>query len=136
MSQPGFLANFEDDDTLLSTPSLRQLDPSVLRTISGTADADTKLDEAAEKQQDRDPTVVRAETSGTAPTHTIDELALAPEYSENVSFGGPILSVVLMTVLVALAIGVDHPNLTPCSGDRYEALRRADLCCVHLNRLR
>ena len=68
VSQPGFLANFEDDDTLLSNPSLRQLDPSVLRTISGTADADTKLDEAAQKQQDRDPTVVRPETSGTAPT--------------------------------------------------------------------
>ena len=99
-------------------------------------DADTKPDKAAQKQH-CDPTVVRPETSGTAPTHTVDELALAPEYSENASFGGPILSVVLMTVLVALAIGADHPDLTPCSGDRYEALRRPDLCCVpHLDRLR
>lgn len=105
VSQPGFLANFEDDDTLLSNPSLRQLDPSVLRSIPGTADADAKPDQTAQKHQDRDPTVVRPETSGTAPTHTVDELALAPEYSENASFGGPILSVVLMTVLVALAIG-------------------------------
>ena len=102
VSQPGFLANFEDDETLLSSPSIRSLEPSALRSIPASETSPEPPSE--EPNRDELQTVVQSEPSQTRPTQTIDELQIAPEYVENSSLGGPLLSMILIVTLAGLGL--------------------------------
>ena len=102
VSQPGFLANFEDEETLLSSPSIPSLDQSALRAMP---DADMESEHTVEEpNRDSFRTIVKAEVSQTRPTETVDELQIAAEYVEHSSLGGPLLSIILIGTLAALGI--------------------------------
>ena len=102
VSQPGFLANFEDDETLLSSPSVPSLDASALRAIP---DSEPRPEPTVEEpNRDAFHTIVKSEASQTRPTETVDELQIASEYVENSSLGGPLLSMILIATLAALGL--------------------------------
>jgi len=102
VSQPGFLANFDDDETLLSSPSIPSLEQGGLRSIPDSEPSPEPTVE--EPNQDAFQTIVQSEPSQTRPTETIDELQIAAEYVENSSLGGPLLSIILVGILAALGL--------------------------------
>jgi len=102
VSQPGFLANFEEDDTLLSSPSIPALRNQALRDLE-TQDQGQTRDDLRGRELSQ---ALAPEVSKTRPTQTVDELQIAAEYTEHASLGGPVFSIVLVTVILALgAVG-------------------------------
>ena len=105
VSQPGFLADFEDEDTLLSEPSIDPSQLSALRDLP-IPDGSTTLDGFQRNRQPERLVDEPSKTAQTAQTVSADRLVLSPEYTDQSSMGGPWLSLLLLGVLVAIGIAL------------------------------
>ncbi|MDE0881952.1 MAG: serine/threonine-protein kinase [Myxococcota bacterium] len=107
VSQPGFLADFEDK-TLLSDRAIKPQVLQALRKLPEPENAQTldglrgdSLESIMEQDADHS-------TAGTPPTGTLNEATLvpeatlAPEYTEHSNMGGPWLSLALIALIAAI----------------------------------
>jgi hypothetical protein len=105
VSSPGFLADFEDEDTLLGEPSINLAQFSALRDLRED-DNSTTLDGFRGNPK---PDSLDAESSHwpeTAQAQNVEPSILSPEYTDHANMGGAWLSLLLIGIFVLVILAV------------------------------